>query len=80
MTSWSMLYHMWCEAQGQSCKFNLSFKGDGIVDETKSWIIVQSLYAQMKFEYWIQECKHEGDNSVITTKEMELWTYVTSCD
>jgi hypothetical protein len=27
MTSWNMFYHMWCEAQGQSCKSNFKFKG-----------------------------------------------------
>jgi hypothetical protein len=72
MTSWSMLFHMWCEAEGRSCKFDLSFKGDGIIDETKSWIVVQSLNVHMKFEYWTQEYKHEGDR---VQSQQKKWNF-----
>jgi hypothetical protein len=47
--------------KGKVANLILSLKGDGIVDETRSWIVVQSLNVHMKFEYWTQECKHEGD-------------------
>jgi hypothetical protein len=44
---------MTCDVKlkGKVANLILILKGDGIVDETRSWIIVQSLNVHMKFEY-----------------------------
>jgi hypothetical protein len=37
--------------KGKVANLILNLKGDGIVDETRSWIVMQSLNVHMKFEY-----------------------------
>jgi len=58
--------------KGKVANLILNLKGDGIVDETRSWIVMQSLNVHMKFEYWTQECKHEGDRVQSQQKKWNL--------